>query len=359
MECLDNSNLQNIQCPVCGYSGDFVDIFIPNDHYAIQKYGKLYGSAEKSCWKICGNCGFVHQNPRPTIESLNRYYLNSEYHPEVRDETFDKPDNYKPFSDWYYREKVEWAISKSKIKGGGKVFEIGFGQGGALLQFMHLGWQPSGVEADNKLFSYARKTLNIPGLEKGILHKNSTLEQKADLIFSNHVFEHIADLEGAMNGIQNILKPGGYIVTIVPTYYRNRSNMSRKWMNATHYSVFTHKTLNILFNKYGIEEVDHNYRAWSKEIDDLWHIARFTGKTQISSEMYTKPRIVSRYLHVINPLRTTLFSPIYSFYPTRVKFINLLKYQILDFFKNPLKFFYKAFNRLKATQKKNLPRRLI
>src|SRR5690606_24909284 len=101
--------------------------------------------------------------------------------------------------------------------------------------------------------------LNLRGIQNTILDSNIELPKRVDLIISNHAFEHFADLDNVMRGVTRILKDRGCIFTFVPTYYKNRSNMSLLWMNSSHYSMFTDNTLNKLFGKYGLKEITHTY----------------------------------------------------------------------------------------------------
>ena len=141
-------------------------------------------------------------------------------------------------------------------------------------------------------------------------------------MFSNHGFEHLADLDSVMRAVARLLKPGGHIFTAVPTYFLNRSRLSKQWMNSAHYSLFTHRSLNQLFARYGIEEVYHSYRGWYKEIDDLWHVACFRGSAADPTVFFEDPRAVQRYVNVLNPLRSIIYAPIYSQYAQRIAFAN-------------------------------------
>ena len=86
--------------------------------------------------------------------------------------------------------------------------------------------------------------------------------------------------------------------TAVPTYYQNRSKMSLEWMNAMHYSLFTHKSLDQLCARHGLEPVAHTYRGSTKFIDEVWHVARFTGRPTAPEAHYEDAHQVARYVAV-------------------------------------------------------------
>jgi len=232
---------------------------------------------------------------------------------------------------------------------------VGFGQGGVLRLFADRGWQAYGVESDRTLLNYARNKLELGLIQEGILDSRTKVDAKVDLVFSNHTFEHIADLHEAMAGLRNVLKPGAYVFTAIPTYYKNRSQLSREWMNSSHYSMLTHNSLNQLFSYYGLEEVTHTYRGWHKEIDDLWHLARFTGNVKDPTTFYEDANEVRKYINTINPLRSIVLYPLYSNYHLRVQFYEtikqrgrMLRYYAKMLFTSPRRFIQKSALRLKA-----------
>ena len=311
------SHLARVPCPLCGEGEHFLQAANTNTDAHIGKYGDLYAGHVKSGWDVCGRCGFVFQNPRPSLDALNEFYLNADYHADIPDEWRD-PAAYLKFAAWYYDEKIAYALRHSGLKTG-RVYDVGFGHGGVLRLLSDRGWQIGGVEPDATYLDFAAQTLGLTGLAQGILDGATTVTDKADLAFSNHTFEHVADLDGLMRGVQNVLKPGGYVFTAIPTYYKNRSRQSLEWMNSAHYSMFTHQSLNQLFARYGLEEVAHTYRGWHKEVDDLWHLARYTGNAPDPERFYEKPEEVARYVNVLNPLHTRLFAPLYANYPAKVQ----------------------------------------
>ncbi|MCL1491748.1 MAG: class I SAM-dependent methyltransferase [Pseudanabaena sp. Salubria-1] len=335
------SNLELIPCPLCGNHSDFESLNINYKDEHISNYGSLYAGSQKSEWKICSQCGFVHQNSRPSKEDLNLFYLTSSYHRGIPESyLLENGKHYIEFARWYYLEKIQYAIANSNLKTPGKIFDIGAGFGGVLKIFAQdLGWQVYGVEPDTYLYGYAANHLGLSSIQNTILDSNTEIGDQVDLVFSNHAFEHFADLGQVMLGIQKILKPGGYIFTAIPTYYKNRSDLSLQWMNSAHYSMFTDQSINQLFSQYGFEEVTHTYRGWNKEIDDLWHLARFTGIKTDPQVFYEDSSKVKKYINTINPINSIINYPIYSNYAEKIKAINIFKRR-LRFIKNNIKLLF-------------------
>ncbi len=336
-------NLEMVPCPLCKNCTKFLPVFkmIDNDP---SRYKKLFDGKRRSSWNICGQCGFVYQNPRPSAAAMDRFYLNSEYHSPSK-APYNR-ENYSEFAQWYYEDKTNYILENLKIQNG-KVFDIGFGYGGFLKQFKDKGWTTYGVEADKNLFGFAKENLDLDHLQQNILDEKIKLDSKMDLVISNHAFEHFANFEQIMGGITKILKPGGFIFSVVPTYFKNRSSVSWQGMNFGHLSSFTHQSFNQLFSYYGFEEVKHTYRGWTKEIDDVWHLTQFTGVKKDPKTFYENPQKVSRYLHVVNPINTAIYSPVYSFYAKRIYYKNLVARRLNLLLKDPQAFRFKLKNYIK------------
>jgi SAM-dependent methyltransferase len=333
-------SLERVPCPLCGNSESFEDVRVPQPDLHIHKYGAMY-PGKRSEWQICGRCGFVHQNPRPTAAALNAFYLQSSYHEPLQPSV----PEHLAFSRWYYSEKIDYCLRNAALPAG-RVFDIGCGLGGVLKLYQERGWAPFGVEPDAHQASYAREQFGLTDVATGILDSTLRLPQPVDLVVSNHAFEHFADLDEVMRGVCNILRPGGYMFVVVPTYMSNKSSLSRRWMNSAHYSLFTHRTLATLLARYGFEEVAHTYRGWKKEHDDLWFLARRTDAKLDPARLYDDPRKVSRYLRVINPLRSFVFYPLYSHWDVRVRLYNQLRTALGLLIRSPGEFVQKLSTRI-------------
>jgi len=307
------SQLDFVACPLCYYQSAMRRVKrLTDPDEEILKYGDIYGSQTTSDWKICGRCGFIHQNPRPSIQALNTFYANSDYHQQISiPQQWQDLQKYMKFAEWYYREKIDFALDRMEFTQD-KVFDLGFGHGGILKMLELEGWQPAGVEPDENLFSFAKETLGLSGIYKTIFDESFNDESNIGLVVSNHTMEHVADLDSVMKGISKMIRPGAYMLTVIPTYYRNRSSLSRRWMNASHYSMFNHRSLGQLSAKFGFEEVAYSYRGWWKEIDDLWYLARYTGEPIAAEQFYEVPEEVEYYVNVRNPINSVLHWPVHG-----------------------------------------------
>ena len=129
--------LASIPCTLCYEKDRFLAVKVPGRDGHITSYGEIYAGRTISEWKICGSCWFVHQNPRPTKQALNRYYLDGKYRQK---RVFPEVNRYKEFAEWYYGKKVAYASAKTGLLCG-TVFDLRCGYGAALHVFSARGWR--------------------------------------------------------------------------------------------------------------------------------------------------------------------------------------------------------------------------
>ena len=337
-----------VPCPLCGERQTFLDVDVPYKDEHIAHYGALYGGLGASEWKVCGRCGFLHQNPRPSAAVLDAFYAAAKYRTDHQDPNVEE---YQRFGEWYFGPKVDYLSRVCGIRQG-SVFEVGCGFGAALLAFRSRGWECEGIEPDGHCAAYAREKLGLSGVRAGLLGSDFTLARKVDVVFSNHAFEHFADLDAVMRGIRGVLKPGGFLVTVAPTYRENRANLSKRWMNSSHYSLFSHNALNHLVSKYGFEPTTHTYRGWLTEIDELWHVARFADVAADPGCFFEDPTEVHRYLRWTNPVRSALYYPVFDHWAEKRnaahRVLNVLRAGVRSFVQSPRDFPRRVYARLRG-----------
>jgi SAM-dependent methyltransferase len=97
---------------------------------------------------------------------------------------------------------------------GGRLLEVGFGNGGTLLWMRELGWDVVGIEADPVAVENSR----MMGLDTrlGGLKAHAFPDASFDAIYASHVLEHVHDPLGLLEECRRILKPGGVVVMLTP-----------------------------------------------------------------------------------------------------------------------------------------------
>jgi 2-polyprenyl-3-methyl-5-hydroxy-6-metoxy-1,4-benzoquinol methylase len=99
--------------------------------------------------------------------------------------------------------------------GGERCLEIGPGQGFTLAQLAHLGWQAEGLDIDPDAAATASRFSGCQ-VHVGTLTSVDIAPGSLQLIYMNHVLEHLPDIASALKRCYELLKPGGRIYLVYP-----------------------------------------------------------------------------------------------------------------------------------------------
>ena len=230
-----------ISCPICQKS-DY-EILLERNQKIFTQLGIFSFEITDG---ICKNCGFIYQNPRPTQKELDNYYKSKFLH-SIGSPDYDIDARIKAFN--------------KRIKTPSKVYEIGAGEGQFLLELESLG---------HKVYGYEPSANTIK--PKFALRK---LDPPYDVILSNHVMEHVADLNGFINDIIKKIKLGGVIYFEIPNIHNYNSST---WsIYHEHLSHFSPQSLIYLLNQYGFQTIDLEFQNVTRNIG-FGIFAKYTDK---------------------------------------------------------------------------------
>lgn len=202
---------------------------------------RVFGIAEGK-WTIylCSACASGYLDPRPTSASLPRayagYYTHDvEDHPLIRRKGYLRTflhDLVNGYENHRYgvkrfpaRKSGRWLLRLMPSlragadaecrhlprlpNGGGRLLDIGCGNGGFLTLAKDAGWEVSGVDFDPA----AVETAQARGLDVrcGGHELLETEIERYDIITLSHVIEHVRDPKSLLQRIYTLLKPGGLL----------------------------------------------------------------------------------------------------------------------------------------------------
>lgn len=190
----------------------------------------------------CAKCYFVWLNPRPIPEDMGKLYGQYFTHSTersvprfawirrfIRDAILGAHMDYdhlvkgvwkKGFGkvlSWVIplKERVELSVMNLPAKKGGRLLDVGCGNGIFLEKMRSLGWEVVGVEMDEKAVKIGRERFALD-IYQGSIEEVDLPTESTDAITMHHVIEHVPDPIGALKVCLKILKPRGRLVLITP-----------------------------------------------------------------------------------------------------------------------------------------------
>ncbi len=226
--------MKTIPCEVCG----------SNQHqHLFEGWDRVFGIPGKFNLVECRECGLIFINPQPDAEALKAYY------PEVYYAS--NPSHYREYS--WLRKKVLQTYSGYQCSGrplqspialrkvllfpfrirykdaipfveGGKILDIGCGNGTELYKLKAMGWDAHGVELDAQASDRARARgiVVFTGDVFGAKYPSGIF----DVVRMSFVLEHLPNPKETLVEIRRILAP------------RGRLYISVQNVRSLHYSLF-------------------------------------------------------------------------------------------------------------------------
>lgn len=154
------------------------------------------------------------------------------------------------------REMVEMSVMTLRWRPGGKLLDVGCGNGVFLAKMRDLGWDVVGLEPDHQAAEIARKAFGLTVYE-GSIEETSLPAEAFDAVTLSHVIEHTLDPVAVLRECRRVLKSGGVLVAVTP----NRNSLGRRffgpawvhWDPPRHVYAFTKSTLGTLIERAGLE----------------------------------------------------------------------------------------------------------
>lgn len=206
-------------CPVCEAS-EYL-------HKISENYDDRYGYPGQFSLTSCSRCGHIFLNAAFSEEQISNLY--SEYYPRS---SF-KLENLQPhqertgFDAWLDGAKssaFRWIPRNIRI------LDIGCGFGESLGYHQARGCEVFGVEADENITRIAERFgYNV---HVGQFDAKHYAPNSFDYVTMDQVFEHVQNPIKVLNGIAQILKPGGIAILSLPNADGWGAKLfKRKWIN--------------------------------------------------------------------------------------------------------------------------------
>ena len=254
-------------CPLCK-SPDSRNDQVISDHFL---------SKESFAIVRCNSCGLLFTNPRPDLESIDRYYDSPDY--------TSHSSAIKSLKDLLYiiarKRALRWKeqiIKKYSV--GPLLLDYGAGTGEFLKYAKNRGWSIDGYEPNFK----ANKTAS---LKTGIDIQSGEInlpESKYDIITLWHVLEHIHNLDETLLALKVSLKKGGVLLLALPNHDSYDAKHYKEywagWDVPRHLYHFNIKSVSTLASKYGFKLLNQIPMKLDSYYVSLLSQKYLTGKNQ-------------------------------------------------------------------------------
>ncbi|HJS91189.1 MAG TPA: class I SAM-dependent methyltransferase [Steroidobacteraceae bacterium] len=269
---------QVAECPICG-AAERMAI-----HQGLTDRAFRCAPGEWNLYS-CGRCGSCYLDPRPTRQTIELAYRNYRTHAEIGEPAPTEVSAplrrwsralVNGYCNWYLGTRLEpaWRLGAwlalavppsrrgllrhlPRIAGGGRVLDVGAGNGIYLSRVRAAGWQVAGVEPDPVALAIARRA----GLDvrQGGIECFADEPEAFDFITMNHVIEHVHDPRAVLAQAMALLKPSGWLFLETPNVrsYGHR-RFGRHWRGLEpprHLVLFHWRSLEMLLREVGFARV--------------------------------------------------------------------------------------------------------
>lgn len=114
-----------------------------------------------------------------------------------------------------FRQSAEREVMFVPFRAGGRLLEVGCGNGRQLERMAQAGWRAQGVDFDPAAVRQARSL----GLEVGLgdVAEQGFADETFDAVVASHVIEHVPEPAAFLRECRRVLKPDGYLVILTPS----------------------------------------------------------------------------------------------------------------------------------------------
>jgi SAM-dependent methyltransferase len=222
----------------------------------------------------CQECGLIFINPQPEPEMLKAYYPKDYYTPRsshygeyswIKRKTLETYWGYGADSDLKRKTRLFWKVILLPFRvkyrhsipfvEGGRLLDIGCGNGTELYRLKQMGWEVYGVEIDAEASERARsKELSV---FTGDLFGANYPDHFFHVVRMSFVLEHLPNPRKVLHEIKRILAPRGRIyISVQNAESLNYWLFSQWWFSLDvprHLFSFSPKTLGRLLSSLGLK----------------------------------------------------------------------------------------------------------
>jgi 2-polyprenyl-3-methyl-5-hydroxy-6-metoxy-1,4-benzoquinol methylase len=255
---------QPIECPACRASAPF--------YCAKTAYGQP--------WNIhrCTTCGHGFVGNRPTPETLNRIYSETDTHLPM-----DEPTSHEADALRHAGNPLIDAVARLSDERGDSL-DVGSGSGIFSYHLRQKGYRPVMIDLDPRA---EKAAASIPG---GVFRRSTfedfTHDRPFAAIVMSQVLEHSLSPTDWLRKARELLTPRGVLAVALPNFggvYRVLGERDPFIIPPIHLNYFTRDSLNRMFNAAGLRAVKFGS---SSQVNTRHPTRRFSAKRRIGGAVW-------------------------------------------------------------------------
>ena len=218
----------------------------------------------------CQGCKLIFRWPADTPEELDRHY-ESEYAeaaPQVRLPSAEElkrllEEEFRPlFADVSHKVRV-----LKSLRDGGKALDFGCSWGYATSLLRKYGFDTIGFEVSKKRASYARERLGLNIIDS-VQALDALPSGSFDVIYSNHVLEHLPSIRNSLKLFARLLKSDGLGFHVLPNFTGKtaRSGAWLAWIGEDHPIAPTHEFFQVALQDAGFPRFRFTSSPFSEQM---------------------------------------------------------------------------------------------
>ncbi len=224
----------------------------------------------------CTACGTAQTVPRPSDDTLGRFY----------------PPSYYPTGGYdraYYRRRIQPSQRQKldivrRFRPSGTLLDVGCGAGFFVREASEQGYSAEGIEFSREAVEFGMREGGVRLTEGDLLHAQFA-GRSFDIVTLWHVLEHLPRPVETLKKIRAILKPGGILILAVPNFDSVQARLFRgRWYHLEvprHLYHFTPGTLRGLLDARGFDVLAEYHQSpehnWAGILGSLVPLVSPTG----------------------------------------------------------------------------------
>lgn len=242
----------------------------------------------------CSACGFLSSSLVPAVLD------------EGMMEQIDEPTRLRALKDLRHQNFRQILGLLKSARPYGRLLDIGCAHGWFVQMASEAGYQAEGIEPDPHMFEIAKQA--GVKVRSGFFPQDLQRDERFDVIAFNDVFEHLPDIEGAIDACAQHLSSDGVLLINIPSssgpFYRAASALmrvgiagpfERMWQKnfaSPHLSYFNPKQLQAFAARHGFAEVAMAPLG-SAPVSGLWQRLRYDRSAGLIASIFTWCAVVA------------------------------------------------------------------